>query len=222
MVQIGEAYADSKPRYARLQADQFIDTITLEEALDLFRLPRTLGEWNGKVVSVGVGRFGPYVRYDGTFESIPKTDDPYSITLERCIELLENKMKKTAERTPHLVGHFEGKEILAAAGRYGPYIKYDGKNYTLDKNMSVDSLTEEQAIEIIQNKETRNVLVSYSEDPNLKVMNGRYGPYITNGTDNFKIPKDMMANKLTYQDCLRIMEETTPTAKKRVVKRKKA
>ena len=222
MVQIGEAYADSKPRYARLQADQFIDTITLEEALDLFRLPRTLGEWNGKVVSVGVGRFGPYVRYDGTFESIPKTDDPYSITLERCIELLENKMKKTAERTPHLVGHFEGKEILAAAGRYGPYIKYDGKNYTLDKNMSVDSLTEEQAIEIIQNKETRNVLVSYSEDPNLKVMNGRYGPYITNGTDNFKIPKDMMANKLTYQDCFRIMEETTPTAKKRVVKRKKA
>ena len=221
MVQIGEAYADSKPRYARLQADQFIDTITLEEALDLFRLPRTLGEWNGKVVSVGVGRFGPYVRYDGTFESIPKTDDPYSITLERCIELLEGKMKKNAERTPHLIGHFEGKEILAAAGRYGPYIKYDGKNYTLDKNMSLDDLTEEQAVEIIQNKETRNVLVSYPEDANLKVMNGRYGPYITNGTDNFKIPKDMVANKLSYQDCVRIVQETTPTAKKRVVRRKK-
>ena len=222
MVQIGEAYADSKPRYARLQADQFIDTITLEEALDLFRLPRTLGEWNGKVVSVGVGRFGPYVRYDGTFESIPKTDDPYSITLERCIELLEGKMKKNAERTPHLIGHFEGKEILAAAGRYGPYIKYDGKNYTLDKNMSLDDLTEEQAVEIIQNKETRNVLVSYPEDANLKVMNGRYGPYITNGTDNFKIPKDMVANKLSYQDCVRIVQETTPTAKKRVVRRKKS
>ena len=222
MVQIGEAYADSKPRYARLQADQFIDTITLEEALDLFRLPRTLGEWNGKVVSVGVGRFGPYVRYDGTFESIPKTDDPYSITLERCIELLEGKMKKNAERTPHLIGHFDGKEILAAAGRYGPYIKYDGKNYTLDKNMTLDDLTEEQAVEIIQNKETRNVLVSYPEDANLKVMNGRYGPYITNGTDNFKIPKDMVANKLTYQECVKIMQETAPTAKKRVVRRKKA
>ena len=222
MVQIGETYADSKPRYARLQADQFIDTITLEEALELFKLPRTLGDWNGKVVSVGVGRFGPYVRYDGTFESIPKTDDPYTITLERCIELLEGKMKKTAERTPHLVGHFEGKEILAAAGRYGPYIKYDGKNYTLDKNMSVDNLTEEQAIELIQNKETRNVLVSYPEDPNLKVMNGRYGPYITNGTDNFKIPKDMVANRLTYQDCVQIMQETAPTTKKRVVRRKKS
>ena len=222
MVQIGDSYVDSKPRYARLQADQFIDTITLEEALDLFRLPRTLGEWNGKEVSVGVGRFGPYVRYDGTFESIPKGEDPYSITLERCIELMEGKMKKNAERTPHLVGHFEGKEILAAAGRYGPYIKYDGKNYTLDKNMKLDDLTEEQAVELIRNRETRNVLLSYPEDASLKVMNGRYGPYITNGTDNFKIPKDVMANKLTYQECLRIMQETAPTAKKRIVRRKKA
>lgn len=222
MVQIGESYADAKPRYARLQADQFIDSITLEEALDLFRLPRTLGDWNGKTVTVGVGRFGPYVRCDDTFESVPKNEDPYSITLERGIELLESKLKKTAERTPHVVGHYEGKEIFAAAGRYGPYIKYDGKNYTLDKSVSLDTLTEETAIDFIKNKETRNVLVSYAEDANLKVMNGRYGPYITNGTDNFKIPKDMVANKLTYQDCLKIMEENAPTAKKRVVRRKKA
>jgi DNA topoisomerase-1 len=222
MVQIGESYADAKPRYARLQSDQFIDSITLEEALDLFRLPRTLGEWNGKDVTVGVGRFGPYVRCDDTFESVPKNEDPYTITLERGIELLESKMKKTAERTPHLVGHYEDKEILAAAGRYGPYIKYDGKNYTLDKNVSLETLTEEAAIDIIKNKETRNVLVSYPEDADLKVMNGRYGPYITNGTDNFKIPKDMVANKLTYQDCLKIMQENAPTAKKRIVRRKKA
>ena len=221
MVQIGESYADEKPRYARLQADQFIDTITLEEALDLFRLPRTVGEWNGKEVSVGVGRFGPYVRYDGTFESIPKTDDPYSISLERCIELIENKMKKTADRAPHVVGYLDGKEILAAAGRYGPYIKYDGKNITLDKGTDVNALTEEQAIDFIKNKETRNVLLSFSEDANLKVMNGRYGPYITNGTDNFKIPKEIPANKLTYQDCVKIMQETAPTAKKRAVSRKR-
>ena len=222
MVQIGESYADAKPRYARLQSDQFIDSITLEEALDLFRLPRTLGQWNGKDVTVGVGRFGPYVRCEDTFESVPKNEDPYTITLERGIELLESKMKKTAERTPHLVGHYEDKEILAAAGRYGPYIKYDGKNYTLDKNVSLDTLTEEEAIDIIKNKETRNVLVSYPEDADLKVMNGRYGPYITNGTDNFKIPKDMVANKLTYQECLKIMQENAPTAKKRIVRMKKA
>ena len=222
MVQIGESYADAKPRYARLQADQFIDTITLEEALDLFRLPRNLGEWNGQAVSVGVGRFGPYVRCGNIFESVPKGEDPYSITLERSIELLESKVKKTADRTPHLIGHLDGKEILAASGRYGPYIKYDGKNITLDKGMDVNSLTEEQAIEYIKNKETRNVLLSFSEDENIKVMNGRYGPYITNGTDNFKIPKDQVANKLTYADCVKIIEETAPTAKKRTVRRKKA
>ena len=221
MVQIGETYADAKPRYARLQADQFIDTITLEEALDLFKLPRTVGEWNGKEVSVGVGRFGPYVRYDGTFESVPKTEDPYSITLERCIELIESKIKKTADRAPHLVGYCEGKEIFAAAGRYGPYIKYDGKNITLDKGMDVNTLTEEQAIDFIRNKETRNVLLSFPEDPNVKVMNGRYGPYLTNGTDNYKIPKDLVANKLSYQDCLKIMQETAPTAKKRTTTRKR-
>ena len=222
MVQIGESYADAKPRYARLQADQFIDTITLEEALDLFRLPRTVGEWNGKEVSVGVGRFGPYVRYDGTFESIPKTEDPYSISLERCVELIEGKMKKTEERTPHLVGHLDGKEILAAAGRYGPYIKYDGKNITLDKGTDIASLTEEQAIDFIRNKETKNVLISYPEDANLKVMNGRYGPYITNGTDNFKIPKDVVANKLSYEECVKIIQETAPTTKKRTVRRKRS
>ena len=221
MVQIGETYADAKPRYARLQADQFIDTITLEEALDLFRLPRTVGEWNGKDVSVGVGRFGPYVRYDDTFESIPKTEDPYSISLERCIELIESKMKKTADRAPHVVGYLDGKEILAAAGRYGPYIKYDGKNITLDKGTDVQNLTEEQAIEYIRNKETRNVLLSFPQDTTLKVMNGRYGPYLTNGTDNFKIPKDVVANKLTYEECVKIMQETAPTAKKRTTYRKK-
>ena len=221
MVQIGEAYADAKPRYARLQSDQFIDTITLEEALDLFKLPRTVGEWNGKTVSVGVGRFGPYVRYDDTFESVPKTEDPYSITLERCIELIESKMKKTADRAPHLVGHYEGKEILAAAGRYGPYIKYDGKNITLDKGMDVNTLTEEQAIDFIRNRETRNVLLSFPEDANVKVMNGRYGAYLTNGTDNYKIPKDLVPNKLSYQDCVKIMQETAPTAKKRTITRKR-
>jgi DNA topoisomerase-1 len=92
----------------------------------------------------------------------------------------------------------------------------------LDKNVSLDTLTEEEAIDIIKNKETRNVLVSYPEDADLKVMNGRYGPYITNGTDNFKIPKDMVANKLTYQECLKIMQENAPTAKKRIVRMKKA
>lgn len=221
MVQIGETYADKKPRYARLQPDQFIDTITLDEALDLFKMPRNLGEWNGKMLSVGIGRFGPYVKYDNTFESIPKNEDPQTITFERCVELMEAKIKKTAERAPHLIGTFEGKEIYAAAGRYGPYIKYDNANITLDKNTDISTLTEEQAIDIIKNKETKNVLKSFTEDTSIKVMNGRYGPYLTDGSNNFKIPKDMVAANLTYEDCKKIMEETAPTAKKRTIRRRK-
>lgn len=220
MVQVGENYADEKPRYARLRPNQFIETITLEEALELFKLPRNVGDWNGKEVSVGAGRFGPYVRYDDTFVSIPKDEDPVSITLERCIQLLEEKQKKDADRAPRLIGHLDGKEILAAAGRYGPYLKYDGKNITLGRGMDLSTLTEESAIEFLRNSQTKNVLRSFEEDDSLKVMNGRYGAYLTNGTDNFKIPKGTLPENLTYQNCLDIMANTTPTTKKRVIRKR--
>lgn len=220
MVQIGENYADEKPRYARLRANQFIETITLEEALDLFKLPRSLGEWNGAEVTVGTGRFGPYVRYNDAFVSIPKDEDPIEITLERCVQLIEEKRKKDADRAPRLVGHLNGKEILAAAGRYGPYLKYDGKNVTLGKGLDITTLTEEQAIDFLQNVQNKNVLRSFDEDDNLKVVNGRYGAYITNGADNFKIPKGVTPENLTYEECMNIVNNTAPTTKKRVVRKK--
>lgn len=220
MVQIGENYADEKPRYARLRPNQFIDTVTLEEALELFKLPREVGSWDGKSVTVGVGRFGPYVRYDGAFVSIPKDEEPTAITLERCVQLIEDKKKLDASRAPRLVGHLNDKEIFAAVGRYGPYLKYDGKNITLGKGMDISSLTEQDAIDFINNVGNKNVIRSYDEDANIKVMNGRYGAYITNGTDNFKIPKNMLPDNLTYQECVEIISTTTPTAKKRVIRKK--
>ena len=186
MVQIGENYADEKPRYARLRPNQFIETLTLEEALELFKLPRTVGEWEGSEVTVGAGRFGPYVRYNDKFVSIPKDEDPIEITLERCVELLKEKQKKDADRAPRLVGQLDGKEIYAAVGRYGPYLKYDGKNVTLAKGTDVAALTEAEAIDLLQNSQNKNVLRSFPEDENVKVMNGRYGAYITNGTDTAK------------------------------------
>ena len=220
MVQIGENYADEKPRYARLRPNQFIETLTLEEALELFKLPRNVGSWNNADVVVGTGRFGPYIRYNGAFVSIPKDEDPLSITLERCVQLIEAKQQKDADRAPRLVGHLDGKEIVAAAGRYGPYLKYDGKNITLDKGMDVHTITEEEAIHFLQNLQNKNVIRTFSENPDLKVMNGRYGAYITNGTDNYRIPKEMLAENLTYQDCVNIMANNTPTSKKRVIRKK--
>lgn len=220
MVQIGENYADEKPRYARLRPNQFIETITLEEALELFKLPRIVGDWDGKEVSVGAGRFGPYIRFDNSFVSIPKDEDPTAITLERCIQLIEDKRKKDADRAPRLVGHFEDKEIFAAVGRYGPYLKYDGKNITLGKGMDISTLTEEMAIDFLQNAQSKNVIRSFDEDSNIKVMNGRYGAYLTNGADNYKIPKGTLPENLTYQECLNIIENTSPTSKKRIVRKK--
>ena len=220
MVQIGENYADEKPRYARLRPNQFIETLTLEEALELFKLPRTVGEWEGSEVTVGAGRFGPYVRYNDKFVSIPKDEDPIEITLELCVELLKEKQKKDADRAPRLVGQLDGKEIYAAVGRYGPYLKYDGKNVTLAKGTDVAALTEAEAIDLLQNSQNKNVLRSFPEDENVKVMNGRYGAYITNGTDNFKISKGVVAENLTYEDCLQIIQNTAPTAKRRTTRKK--
>ncbi len=220
MVQIGENYADEKPRYARLRPNQFIETLTLEEALELFKLPRTVGEWEGSEVTVGAGRFGPYVRYNDKFVSIPKDEDPIEITLERCVELLKEKQKKDADRAPRMVGQLDGKEIYAAVGRYGPYLKYDGKNVTLAKGTDVAALTEAEAIDLLQNSQNKNVLRSFPEDENVKVMNGRYGAYITNGTDNFKISKGVVAENLTYEDCLQIIQNTAPTAKRRTTRKK--
>lgn len=214
MAQIGENYEDDKPRYARLKSTQFIDTITLEEALDLFKLPRNLGLYNEIEVTVGLGRFGPYIRYNNQFISVPKGEDPLEITLERAIELIEEKKKIDKDREPKLLGTYEDKEVMMIVGKYGPYIKYDSQNITLDKN-KIENLTLEDAIDVIRNAKTKNVLVSYDENPDIKVMNGRYGAYITNGTDNYKIPKDVTPENITYSECLEIIKNTTPTAKKR-------
>lgn len=151
MVQIDGAEGE-KPRYAALKKGQLIASITLEEALDLFALPRTVGEMDGKEVVIGVGRFGPYVRFDGKFTSLAKTDDPYTITLERAQELIEEKAKKDkAAKTP-LVTFPEEPGILVLSGRYGPYISFEGKNYPIPKSTDPATLTLDAARAIIAKK----------------------------------------------------------------------
>ncbi|HHU47607.1 MAG TPA: type I DNA topoisomerase [Bacteroidales bacterium] len=219
MVQIGENYEDGQPRYARLKKTQSIEYITLEEALDLFKLPRSLGEYNGSEIVVKIGRFGPYLSYDGSFISIPKTEDPLEITLERSIELIEEKKQLDIERAPRLLGKHKEEDIFVIVGRYGPYLKYAGKNITLPKGVNPATLTMEEAIDILENGHNKNVLREFSENANLKVMNGRYGAYLTNGKDNYKIPKDRVAENLTYEECLEIISTTSPTNKKRTFKK---
>lgn len=131
LVQIGRPTDDEKPRFANLAPSQSIETITLDEALELFRLPRTLGEHEGQTVKANAGRFGPYVQIGKTFASIPKDEDVMTITLERAIQLLMEKQEAAAKT---LIKAFdEEPELTIRNGRYGPYIAYKGKNYKLPK-----------------------------------------------------------------------------------------
>ncbi len=138
-----------KPRYAGLKAGQLIESITLEQALSLFDLPRTLGEFEGHELVVGIGRFGPYVRQDKGFTSLAKTDDPYTITLERAIELIvTTRATKAAANTP-IKTFAEDADVVIKNGRYGPYIAHNKKNYRIPKGRVAEELTLEECQEII-------------------------------------------------------------------------
>ncbi len=134
MAQIGEAGVGKKPRFATLKPGQSLETITLDEVLELFKLPRTLGEYEEKTVTVNAGRFGPYVQHAGKFVSIPKGTDPMDVTLDNAIALIEAKRKAEAER--HIKTFEEDTEMEVLNGRFGPYIAYKGKNYKIPKNMA--------------------------------------------------------------------------------------
>ena len=150
VVQIGTADDKDKPQFAQLPADKSIETITLEEALELFKLPRELGDFEGSKVSIGTGRFGPYVLHNHKYVSIPKEEDPMTITLERAIKLINEK--REAEQKRHLKTFAEDSKLELLNGRYGPYIAYDGKNYRLPKNKmdNVEALTYEECMTIIK------------------------------------------------------------------------
>lgn len=150
MVQIGGGEGDEeKPRFAKLRAEQSITTLTLEEALELFKLPRELGEYEEKVVKVGAGRFGPYIQHAGKYVSLPKTEDPMSVSLETAIELI--LAKREAEAKSHLKSFDEEPEMEVRTGRFGPYIAYQGKNYKIPKTMAerAAELSIEECREII-------------------------------------------------------------------------
>lgn len=146
LVQIGEQNDEDKPLYAKMPKNMSIQTITLEQALELFKLPKVLGTHNDKQVIVNVGRFGPYVLYDGTFASIPKEEDPLEISLERAMELINNKQQVAQSK---VIQSFDKEGIQILNGRYGPYISYNKKNYKIPKDKKPEDLSIDEAIQII-------------------------------------------------------------------------
>jgi DNA topoisomerase-1 len=153
MVQMRMDENDDQPRYAKIRSDQRLETITLELAMDLFKMPRQLGDFEDQEVVIGIGRFGPFVRHNNAFVSIPKTDDPYTIDFDRAVEL-----------------------ILAK------------RQADIDKVIKV-----------------------FKEDPDMKVLKGRWGPYIAYGKKNIKIPKDRDPETLTYEECMKLDSDTPGT-----------
>ena len=149
VAQIGDADDAEKPRFASLRKGQLIASITLEEALDLFTLPRTVGEFEEKEVVIGIGRFGPYERHDGKFVSLGKTDDPYTIELDRAVSLIRDKREKDAKAKEPIRTYPEDDGLQVLNGRYGPYIAWQGKNYRIPKGYVPAELTLEQCREII-------------------------------------------------------------------------
>ena len=153
VVQIGSADDEEKPRFSQLPKDKSIETITLNEALELFKLPRILGDYEGSEISIGVGRFGPYVLHDKKYVSLPKGEDPMTISLDAAIELIEEKRKQEKER--HIKAFDEDPKLELLKGRYGPYLSYDGKNYHIDKKLQDKALAGDmeyaECMEIIKN-----------------------------------------------------------------------
>jgi len=151
VVQIGSADDDDKPRFSQLPSDKSMETITLDEALELFKLPRNLGQFEGTDVVIGAGRFGPYVLHDKKYTSLPKEEDPLTISLDAAINLIQKKRLQDAQR--HLKTFEEDAKMEVMNGRYGPYIAYDGKNYRMPKALhdKAAELTYDQCMDIVRN-----------------------------------------------------------------------
>ncbi len=155
LVQIGETNTDEKPLFASMKKGQSIETITLEEALELFSLPRTLGQFEEKDVTVSIGKFGPYVRHNGKFYSLGKNDDPYEVTLERAVEIISVKRQAEMQKEelkkiyPHEIGVHDGEAVMSNIGRFGPYLTYKGENFRLAKGVDPLKLSLQEALDII-------------------------------------------------------------------------
>lgn len=186
MIQIGSVDDEEKPLFASLRPGQSIETITLEEALDLFRLPFTLGEFDGKEVSVGIGRFGPYVKYGDAFISLPKGEDPLAVDMARAKALIAEKHQADAP-----IATYQGQPVTKGKGRFGPFIKWGDLYINVPRRYNFDALTQKDCDELIAAKVEKESNRYIQQWPELKISieNGRWGPYIRFGKKMLKLGK---------------------------------
>lgn len=222
MAQIGEADDEDK-KFASLMADQNIGNITLEEALNLFLLPKTLGDYKGEEVEVSNGRYGPYVRHGSVFISLPRGEDPLSVTKERAQELIDEKALADAP-----IAVYKGEDVQKGVGRFGPFIKWNGLFVNVSKKYNFDNLSQADVEELIEDKLQKNIdkVLHNWEDEGILVEKARWGrSVITKGKIKIELSKDVDAAKLTLAEVQEMIEKKAPakkTAAKKTTAAKKA
>ncbi len=227
MVQIGETDSDEKPIFASLMATQNIVTITLEEALELFKVPFDLQDYEGKTVTVGVGRFGPYVKWGEAFISLPKGENPLSVDYDRAVAIIEEKKKADAP-----VASYKGEPVTKGVGRFGPYLKYQDIYINVPKKYDFENLSQKEVEELIEAKldKEANRYIRQWEKEKISIENGRWGPFIKFKKANFKIPKKQDDTKYTAEELKEISldqvkkwileQDKTAFAEKKTAKKK--
>ncbi|MGZ8541411.1 MAG: type I DNA topoisomerase [Chitinophagaceae bacterium] len=197
MVQIGHADDEEKPRFAKVPTGQSIETITYDEAMDLFKMQGTLGQHEEKDISVNIGRFGPYVKWGEEFISIPRGTEISTVDLGRAIELIEEKKHADAP-----VAMYDGKPVTKGKGRFGPFIKWEGMFINVPKRYNYDALSQADINELIDakvKKEANRFIQKWPEEK-IAVENGRWGPFIRFGKKMLKIPKKADDTKYTAEE----------------------
>jgi DNA topoisomerase I len=227
MVQIGAAEEEEKPRFARLKQNQSIETIGLEDALDLFKLPLTLGEHEGQEVSVNIGRFGPYVKFGEQFISIPKGEEPLDLDLDRAIVLIKEKQKIDAP-----IAQFQGQPVTKGKGRFGPFIKWGDLYVNVPRAYNFDNLSQKDIDELLAKKleKEANRYIQQWAGEKISIENGRWGPFVRFGKKMLKLGRKESGDKytpeelagLSLEDVKKMIETQVPGAFSKKASAKKA
>ena len=197
IIQIGNAAEEGKPRFAKVPTGQSIETITYEEALALFRLQEAMGSYDGKELSVSIGRFGPYVKWGDEFVSIPRGTDLGTVDTEKAIEFIKAKQEADAP-----VGEYDGKPITKGTGRFGPFIKWDGLFINVPRRYDLQNLTQAEMNELIEAKISKeaNRYIQRWEDEKISMENARWGPVIKFGKKIISLPKKADGTRSTADE----------------------
>ncbi len=220
--QIGTKEDGGELRYAKLGEGQTLETISTEEALKLFELPKTVATYEGEPVIANVGRYGPYLKIGEKYINVEKGTDLHALTEADAMALVTAAMSGT--QFPINLGEYNGAKIEILKGRYGPYIPYGGQFVSIPKNVAPEDVTLDAAIKLVEAKisgAAADILKTFTEDAGVQVLNGRYGPYIKQGKNNIAIPKGTPWESLVWEDVKKLIEESANKPKKAFVRGKK-